>query len=183
VLSLSTWRDEKALIRWRTHARHHQVQEQGRSVVFVNYKLRVGEITDDTAPPEGQRVRRQRFDETEVSDTKAILLLEISPLPDAAADDDPAQMAMIDLENPPTGLVESEHFDSIYNPGKVVLLTGWRDEASARIWYADTIAPFAKHPALRCRFVRVIRAYGMFDRVEAPQYYPAVTPDAATLCW
>jgi heme-degrading monooxygenase HmoA len=30
LLSLSTWRDEKAVIRWRTLAVHHQVQEKGR---------------------------------------------------------------------------------------------------------------------------------------------------------
>ena len=29
VLSLSTWRDEKAVIRWRTLAVHHQAQEKG----------------------------------------------------------------------------------------------------------------------------------------------------------
>ncbi len=30
VLSLSTWRDEKAVVRWRTHGEHHGVQEKGR---------------------------------------------------------------------------------------------------------------------------------------------------------
>jgi heme-degrading monooxygenase HmoA len=34
ILSLSTWRDEKAVIRWRTLALHHQAQEKGRSEVF-----------------------------------------------------------------------------------------------------------------------------------------------------
>ncbi|NJO84543.1 MAG: hypothetical protein HC828_18415 [Blastochloris sp.] len=112
-----------------------------------------------------------------------MLLLEMTPLPGAAAEDDLAQMAIIDPEKPPAGWVESEQFDSIYNPGKIALLTGWRDEASARDWYDDQVGPFAKHPALRRRFVRVIRAYGMFDRVEAPQFYPVVTPNADTLCW
>ena len=31
MLSLSNWRDEKALVRWRTHALHHGVQEKGRA--------------------------------------------------------------------------------------------------------------------------------------------------------
>ena len=48
VLSLSTWRDEKAVIRWRTLAVHHQVQEKGRFEVFEDYHLRVGEITADS---------------------------------------------------------------------------------------------------------------------------------------
>ena len=30
LLSLSTWPDEKAIIRWRTLGMHHEVQEKGR---------------------------------------------------------------------------------------------------------------------------------------------------------
>ena len=30
VLCLSSWRDEKALVRWRTRARHHDVQARGQ---------------------------------------------------------------------------------------------------------------------------------------------------------
>ena len=44
LLSLSTWRDEKALVRWRTHAGHHLVQQQGRDEVLLDYHLRVGAI-------------------------------------------------------------------------------------------------------------------------------------------
>src|SRR2546427_169082 len=51
VLSLSTWHDEKAVVRWRTDARHHAVQEKGRFEVFEDYHLRVGEVTADTDPP------------------------------------------------------------------------------------------------------------------------------------
>jgi len=40
VLSLSTWRDEKSVIRWRTHAKHHFTQEAGRSEIFSDYHLR-----------------------------------------------------------------------------------------------------------------------------------------------
>lgn len=29
ILSLSNWRDEKSLIRWRTSMRHHEVQQKG----------------------------------------------------------------------------------------------------------------------------------------------------------
>src|SRR4051812_13215610 len=44
LLSLSTWRDEKSLVRWRTKAVHHGAQERGRFEVFYDYHLRVGEI-------------------------------------------------------------------------------------------------------------------------------------------
>src|ERR1700747_3695889 len=65
ILSLSGWRDEKALVRWRTEAKHHGVQEKGRGEVFLDYRLRVGQVTRDTGLPEGQLLREQRLDETE----------------------------------------------------------------------------------------------------------------------
>src|SRR5271156_4428352 len=62
VLSLSTWRVEKAVVRWRTQGEHHGVQEKGRFEVFEDYHLRVGEITADSAPPNGVSVDQQHFD-------------------------------------------------------------------------------------------------------------------------
>src|SRR6516165_2687896 len=44
VLSHSTWRDEKSVVRWRTVGEHHAVQEKGRFAIFQDYHLRVGEI-------------------------------------------------------------------------------------------------------------------------------------------
>src|SRR6201994_628255 len=49
LLSHSTWRDEKSLVRWRTVAEHHAVQQQGRDEVLDDYHLRVGDVTADTA--------------------------------------------------------------------------------------------------------------------------------------
>ena len=67
ILSLSGWRDEKALVRWRTQATHHtQGQTRGRFEIFANYHLRVGEVTADSATPDGARLTGQRFDLTEV---------------------------------------------------------------------------------------------------------------------
>ena len=51
ILSHSTWRDEKAVVRWRTMAKHHETQQRGRDEVFEDYRLRVGEIVSDSAPP------------------------------------------------------------------------------------------------------------------------------------
>ena len=52
ILSLSIWRDEKAVIRWRTLGMHHEIQAKGRAEIFEDYHLRVGEITADTHVPE-----------------------------------------------------------------------------------------------------------------------------------
>ena len=65
ILSLSSWRDEKAVVRWRIQARHHEAQEQGRAAILADYHLRVGEITHDTHLPPGHTLRQQRLDETE----------------------------------------------------------------------------------------------------------------------
>src|SRR6202171_4668904 len=64
LLSLSTWRDEKALIRWRTLAVHHGAQERGRTAIFADYRLRIGEVTADTCAPEGATLGHDRFDVT-----------------------------------------------------------------------------------------------------------------------
>src|SRR5215469_15561217 len=77
LLSLSTWRDEKAVIRWRTLAVHHQVQEKGRFEVFQDYHLRVGEFTADTQVPAGLDLRQQRLDDTEIGDAKFVTISEL----------------------------------------------------------------------------------------------------------
>ena len=58
ILSHSTWRDEKSVVRWRTVGKHHDIQQRGRDEVFQDYHLRVGEIVADTAPPAGDGDRR-----------------------------------------------------------------------------------------------------------------------------
>src|SRR5690348_4296485 len=62
LLSLSIWQDEKAVIRWRTQTMHHGVQEKGRTEVFADYHLRVGEVAMDSAMPP---LPQQRLDATE----------------------------------------------------------------------------------------------------------------------
>src|ERR1700681_4218803 len=65
LLSLSSWRNEKALVRWRIRAKHHDVQEEGRLEVLHDYHLRVGQVTRDTRLRDGYVLDEQRLDETE----------------------------------------------------------------------------------------------------------------------
>jgi heme-degrading monooxygenase HmoA len=46
-LSLSFWRDEAAVRAWRCHAMHRHAQQQGRSEVFSDYRLRVASVLHD----------------------------------------------------------------------------------------------------------------------------------------
>lgn len=47
LLSLSFWRDEDAVKRWRSLASHRRAQEAGRGGVFQNYRLRVAQVLRD----------------------------------------------------------------------------------------------------------------------------------------
>jgi heme-degrading monooxygenase HmoA len=170
VLSLSTWRDEKAVIRWRTLGVHHGIQEKGRREIFEDYHLRVGEITADNEVPKGQQLRELRFDTTETGNAKVVTISELAP----AKDGTPASADLVsDLGLPKSnadGVMDQEVFESIYNPGKLLLLVSWRNGNAAERWKPRTAA----EGKLRHRAVRVIRDYGMFDRREAPQFYPEV---------
>ena len=173
VLSLSIWHDEKAVIRWRTQGAHHRVQEKGRVEVFADYHLRVGEITADTHVPHGQILAQQRLDETETGAAKVATISEF--LPPAGAEPAGTDLAAaLGLPEAGTlGLVDREVFESITNPGKLLLLAGWRDAAAAGRWEPKPMA----RGTPRHRRIRIIRDYGMSDRREAPQYYPPVQRD------
>lgn len=169
LLSLSTWRDEKAVVRWRTHALHHDVQEKGRFEVFRHYHLRVGEIAGDSGLPAGEALPAQRLDETVAGAAKLLAITE-SALDPATPGTDAAELARRLGLPEAEGLVDWDVFENINRPGAFLLLTSWRDAGALKSWRAPSGA------GIRHRTVRVIRDYGMADRAEAPQYYPAVPP-------
>ncbi|HZD90189.1 MAG TPA: antibiotic biosynthesis monooxygenase [Pseudolabrys sp.] len=47
LLSLSFWRDEDAVARWRKQAHHRDSQRAGRTGVFADYRLRVASVLRD----------------------------------------------------------------------------------------------------------------------------------------
>jgi heme-degrading monooxygenase HmoA len=171
VLSLSVWRDEKALVRWRTQGRHHAAQEKGRAAIFADYRLRVGEITADTRRLAGEGLLQQRFDETATGAAKFVTITQWSPAAANSADREFADRLRVQATET-QGVVDRECFESLSNAGKRLLLVGWRDRAAAERWHLPQVADGEVHH----RRVRIIRDYGMFDRAEAPQYYPPAPP-------
>jgi heme-degrading monooxygenase HmoA len=173
IFSLSNWRDEKAVVRWRTTMRHHLVQEKSRSDIFLDYRLRVGQITRDTRIPAGYALQEQRLDETQVGAGTTLVLVDAArpkTFPEAS---DPADLARaLGLDPDAQGLIAWDVFDAVLTPGDLILLLSWRDQAAAEAFEARAHLP----EAARLRRVRVVRDYGMFDRREAPQYYPEVIP-------
>jgi heme-degrading monooxygenase HmoA len=178
ILSLSGWRDEKSVVRWRTAMRHHEVQEKGRGEILADYHLRVGQITEDTQVPKGHQILEQRLDETEVGAAKAITLITAkrpTNFPETTNPDDCAEF--LGLNPYADGLVSYEVFEAVLTPGDLILLCAWRDMDAANAFATSVPGPTPKDG--RLRIVRIVRDYGMFDRREAPQYYPDIAKAAS----
>jgi heme-degrading monooxygenase HmoA len=47
ILSLSFWRDEAAVEKWRQLEEHRRVQQAGRKSIFADYRLRVASVMRD----------------------------------------------------------------------------------------------------------------------------------------
>jgi heme-degrading monooxygenase HmoA len=177
IFSLSNWRDEKALVRWRTRARHHEVQEKGRAEVLHDYHLRVGQLTRDTRLPSGCALNEQRLDETQTGAGTAITLIDASRPSEwvnGSAAIDCARALCLDPQA--AGLCSWDVFDAVITPGNIILLLCWRDRSTAQAFEQSSSLP----EGARLRQIRVVRDYGMFDRREAPQYYPDAVRDEGT---
>jgi heme-degrading monooxygenase HmoA len=172
ILSLSGWDTEKALVRWRTRSRHHEVQEKGRGQVLVDYHLRVGQVTGDSRLPDGHRLVEQRLDETEVGEGTTVTLIDAHRPADWVRATAPAAIAAwLGLAPDAPGLVSWDVFDAVLSPGDVILLLSWRDSDAADAFRTA----LSLRTDARLRQVRVVRDYGMYDRRENPQYYPEVS--------
>ncbi len=156
LLSVSIWESEKAVVRWRTHGLHHEVQGLGRFEVFEDYQIRVGEVIGDSAAPGD--LRGTRSDVTEVGRAKAVTLTEVAP-----GEERPRERP-----TSPDGLLDSEPYSGITTEGKRLWLDSWPAEAAAEAWLAE------QPTGPRYRQIRVVRDYGLRDRAEAPQYFAPV---------
>lgn len=79
------------------------------------------------------------------------------------------------------GFISVERFQSLTNPGKLMSLSFWRDDAALEEWrklsqhrHAQTTGRRHLFQDYRLRVAAVIRDYGMMDRDEAPDDSRAV---------
>jgi heme-degrading monooxygenase HmoA len=168
ILSLSNWRDEKSLVRWRTQMRHHEVQQKGRDEILADYHLRVDQITADDHLPAGYALTEQRLDETEVGEGTTITLVNPARLTGFAETSEPDDLAkQLGLNPWASTSISWDLFDAVLTPGDLILLISWKEDAAARAYEAS----LASRGDARVRRVRIVRDYGKYDRREAPQYY------------
>ena len=173
LLSLSSWRDEKSLVRWRTEATHNKIMQAARDRAFSDYRMRIGQTVSDTHVPEGRVLLEQRLDVTETGQGKAVTLHDGKFSPEWVKQSDAEAVAKaLGVDTNATDLVSWDVFDALMAPGDVIAVLTWRDQAAAEAFLVKA----ATADASRLRNIRIVREYGMFDRREAPQYFKEVQP-------
>ena len=56
ILSLSWWRDEEAVRRWKQNVFHQAAQAEGRESIFTYYRLRVAQVVREYTSETGEDV-------------------------------------------------------------------------------------------------------------------------------
>ena len=148
------------MIAWRVDAKHHKVQELGREQVFADYRIRIAQVVHEERP-EQVAWHPER----------------LTPY------NDPGR-------RPPTFVVASESKSRELSVG-----TAWQRDAFESVYRPGFFAHLVDVPSLDAgvdfgrrlladstteyfRVLEVMRDYGMFNRTEAPQYYPPLRPPA-----
>lgn len=161
LLSYQIWQDEAALTAWRVHAYHHEVQTVGRETVFSNYRIRIAQVIHEARPgqPTWQPERRTPYNDPARRQPTYVLAVE-------------SKSAKLPVE---TGW-RRDAFASVYRDGYFAHLIDVPDDQSG-IEFGSRL--FADPSTEYFRIFEVMRDYGMYDRTEAPQYYPPVERDSA----
>lgn len=151
MLSHQIWRDEASLVRWRANGRHHGAQTAGRNAVFEDYRLRVGPVV------------------AQVDDRCGIL----ETAPGIAYNDPEHQAERWAVVVRSTGTIfpglDGEGWRSVYNETSFAWVASVPERKDGMAVLAMAARETCVSAAQLCL---VSRDYGMFDRREAPQYFP-----------
>ena len=156
LLSYQIWQDEGALTAWRVHAKHHRVQEIGREAVFSDYRIRIAQVIHEARAdkPLWQPKRRTPYNDPARRAPTYVLAAE------SKTDTLPVKTEW-----------SHDAFASVYREGQFAHLFDVPDLQLA-IAFGERL--FAEPTTEYVRIFEVMRDYGMYERSEAPQYYPAV---------
>ena len=156
LLSYQVWQDEGSLVAWRVEPCHHETQAIGRSSIFSDYRIRIAPIVyevqanSDTWEPE----RLPPYNDPKRRAPTFVL---------AAESQNPTLHVSTKWKN--------QSFASVYREGQFAHLVELPDYQSG-ISFGKSL--FGDSTTEYFRIFEVIRDYGMYDRAEAPQYYPPV---------
>jgi heme-degrading monooxygenase HmoA len=161
LLSYQIWQDEGSMIAWRVDAGHHRVQEIGRAEVFSDYRIRIAQVIHEARPdkPIWQPERRTPYNDPARRPPTYVIATESK-----------------NAQLPVTTQWRSEAFESVYRHGCFAHLVDLPDYKSGLEFGAKL---FADASTEYFRIFEVMRDYGMFDRTEAPQFYPPINSGSA----
>jgi heme-degrading monooxygenase HmoA len=160
ILSHSLWRDEASLAAWRTLESHHHAQVAGRDHVFADYRLRIAQVVLERTPTasDSRRSRPSSYNESAARPSRHVVIAE--------------------SRGPSTFGEASDRFESLNRPNEFLSLYDAGASAAATLLFeslADPMRGGAAFDSTSVRLCELERDYGMFDRREAPQYYPPVS--------
>jgi heme-degrading monooxygenase HmoA len=152
ILSLSDWRDEASVLGWHTRMRD---DGSGNRHILPDSRLRIGEVTSDTALAEDKKIVERGLDGTEAGDGTYVTLIDAKQTLEWVSANNPQEMAIylgFDLYSY-WDCISWDIFDSLSRPGEIILVVTWKDEQSANDHAATQIVP----DDARVRVVRVVR--------------------------
>jgi heme-degrading monooxygenase HmoA len=160
ILSYQIWQDEGSLTAWRVQAHHHDVQTLGRDKVFSDYRIRVAQVIFEArrGQPVRQAEARTLYNDPARRPPTYVLATESRSATLPAACEWP-----------------SEAYASVYRDGQFAHLIDLPDYQSG-VAFGSRL--FNEPTTDYVRIVEVTRDYGMFDRAEAPQFYPPKSRDS-----
>lgn len=152
ILSHSHWRDEAAISSWRADCTHYKSQEAGRNKHFADYRLRIGHVVKHVTPAD-----------TTLSENRQAAYLH-------PAHRAPRHVVIIaSTGHAFDGGGHGEVFESVYNEAAFLFITDAATDEEANELLDD-----ARQKPETTSIIHSItsRDYGMFERAEAPQYFP-----------
>ncbi len=156
LLSHQLWRDEASLAHWRANGRHYGAQTAGRTAVFEDYRLRIGAVV--AAKAEGTSVAEYAagiaYNDSAAKPERYMVVVRSTNTPFAP----PEELA-----------ADGETWRSVYTETSFASVAAVTDRLAGLALVQRAAADPCVSAAHLCL---VSRDYGMFDRSEAPQYFP-----------
>lgn len=107
------------------------------------------------------------------------VIFEVTPSADGRAEYLQRAAQLAPLLAGVDGFISVERFSSLAQPGKLLSLSFWRDEAAVQAWRSQEEHRAAQEAgrggvfdSYRLRVASVVRDYGMSDRAQAPAGAP-----------
>ncbi|MCR9215006.1 MAG: antibiotic biosynthesis monooxygenase [Proteobacteria bacterium] len=150
ILSHSLWQDEAAIARWRTHPQHHNSQAAGRNKHFEDYRLRISHVLEYVS--KGQEAKSWSAEGAYSKSGSPRFLVIVSSQGAPYSD-------------------QGESFVSVNSEDAYANIIDVETEAAGR----EILASFENTPNAQTAVLCLVsRDYGMFNRAQAPQYFPPV---------